>query len=314
MILKTNVPLKKYSHIRIGGPATLFSEFKSEEELIEILKHWREENGELDNVLVLGDGTNILFSDRGFSGLVIKNSIDFIKKEKDCIEVGAGTKVSRLVEYYIGNSLSGFEWAGGLPGTVGGAVRGNAGAFGGETKDILISARCINIKSLKKTTLTNNKCNFSYRNSFFKSNAGKDEIILSVRFSFKKGDADTIRLLTQEKIDYRIEKHPLDYPNLGSIFKNVPVENVSKRVLSEFGKNIKKDPFPVIPAVKFLVGSGLKGKTIGGAKVSEKHPNYIVNDKNAKAKDVLSLIKQVKEKVKEKYKVVLDEEITIVGN
>ncbi len=310
-MIQTNVPLKKHSNFRIGGPASFFYEFKSEESLREALKEWRNLKKDLP-VFILGKGTNILFNDDGFDGLVLKDSINFIKREGNILEVGSGTLVSELVSYCLQNSLSGFEWAGGLPGTVGGGVRGNAGAFLGEMKDNLVEVESINIDTLKKIKRNKKNCGFDYRQSIFKNGIAKNEIILLVKFALKKGNREEIKKKTQEKIDYRIDRHPLDLPNIGSTFKNVDVKKISAQVLKEFEGSIKPDPFPVLPAAKLLVGSDFKGREIGGAKFSERHPNFIVNFKNAKARDVRALVDLAKKEIKEKYDIALEEEIMIV--
>lgn len=304
------IPLKKYSNYKIGGNASYFYEFKTQEELIAALSEFAQvvKNGK---ILILGKGTNVLFSDDGFDGMVLKNSLDFIEREGLFINAGSGTLMDTLVSYCCQNALSGLEWAGGLPGTVGGAIRGNAGAFMGETKDNIESVESLDIHSLKLIRRNRRECNFGYRQSIFKNGSGKDEIILSVKFKLKKGNIKEIKKLTQEKIDYRIDRHPLDLPNIGSIFKNVPVEKVSPEVRKEFEKSIKQDPFPVVPAAKLIVSSGLMGKKIGGAQISLKHPNFIVNFNNAKARDVLSLIDLVKKEVKKKFDIDLEEEVMI---
>ncbi len=310
-MIQTNIPLKKYSNFKIGGPASYFFEFKSEEDLKDGLNEWGKLNKDLP-IFILGGGTNILFSDEGFDGLVIKDSINFIKREGDIITVGSGTLVDSLVTFCEQSSLTGLEWAGGLPGTVGGGVRGNAGAFLGEMKDNLVEVTSIDVKTLKIKKRNNKECNFNYRQSVFKKVNGENEIILSVKFKLAKGNREEIKKKTQEKIDYRIDRHPLDLPSIGSTFKNVDVKVVSKKVLEDFKDSIKPDPFPVIPVAKLLVALNFKGKEIGGAKFSEKHPNFIVNFKNAKAKDVIALIALAKKEVKEKYNISLEEEIMIV--
>ncbi len=312
MNLLKNVPLKKYSNFKIGGPASYFYEFKSKEDLMQILTYWREINPEMDKIFILGGGTNILFNDKEFDGLVIRNCVDFIKREGNIITVGGGTPVEDLVSFCTRSSLSGFEWAGGLPGTVGGAIRGNAGAFLGDSSENIEEVESINVLSLKITVRDKKQCGFGYRQSVYKNGEGKREIILSAKFKFKKSDREEIKRKTQEKIDYRIERHPLDLPNIGSTFKNVPVDLVSEKVKKEFNASIKQDPFPVIPAAKLLIGAGLKGKTIGGAMFSEKHPNFIVNVKNAKAEDVKALISLAKKEIRKKYNIELEEEIMIV--
>lgn len=310
-MLNQNIPLKNHSNYKIGGPADYYTEVTTKEKLIEVLNEWKNISSENKAVFIFGDGTNILFDDEGFRGLVIKNKIDFIKNEKDSIHVGSGTEVADLVSFYVRNSMSGFEWAGGLPGSVGGAIRGNAGAFGGETKDNLISVESINLEDIAISERNNKECKFEYRSSIFKTKY-KNEFILSAKFSFIKGNQNEIKKSTQEKIDFRIDRHPLDYPNAGSVFKNVPVKNVPEVVLEEFEKNIKNDPFPVLPVAKLILGVGMLGEKINDVQVSEKHPNFIVNLGNGKSRDVKKLIEIIKEKVKDKYNIELEEEVLIL--
>lgn len=311
-MIQQNISLKKHCNYRIGGNADFFSEVKTKGELVDVLSSWQNNNQNLNNICVLGEGTNILFSDEGFRGLVIKNNIRFIKRKNNAVLAGAGTLFSDLVSYYTQNAFSGLEWAGGLPGTVGGAIRGNAGAFGGETKGNIKEAESLSIKTLKTKKRTNKECGFDYRNSIFKSGEGRKEIILSASFTFKKGIAEEIKIKTQERIDHRIDKHPLEYPNIGSIFKNVDLHLVPEKVRLEFKDHIKKDPFPVIPVAKLILGVGLKGKSIGGAQISTKHPNFIVNTDNAKAEDVKELIEIVKQTVRERYNIALEEEVLVL--
>lgn len=296
--------------MKIGGPASYFSEFYTKEDLIQILSEWESTPSKMDKILVLGDGTNILFNDAGYDGLVIKDSLDFIKHEGDVLTVGAGTDFSKLLDYCIENSLSGLEWAGGLPGSVGGAVRGNAGAYGGETKDNLIEVESIDIKSSKEIKRTANECKFGYRDSIYKQE-GK-EIILSAKFQLKKGNKENIEKEIDEKKNHRKERHPLEYPNLGSTFKNTPLELVSEEIKEKYKDSIKNDPFPIFPTTKLLALAGIAGKTIGGAKFSEKHPNFIVNFNNAKSEDVLALIDFAKKEIMSKFNIPITEEILIV--
>ncbi len=260
---------------------------------------------------MLGNGTNILFSDAGFDGLILKNNIKFITREKDLITVGSGTLIDELTTFCSQNSLSGLEWAGGLPGTVGGGIRGNAGAFLGEMGDKVFRVESLSLQNLKVNVRNGSECKFDYRQSVFK-NEGVDEVILSATFKLKKGDQRKIKKETQEKIDYRIDRHPLNLPNIGSTFKNVPVKDVSPEVRSEFEKSIKQDPFPVLPAAKLIIAAGLMGKQVGDAQFSTKHPNFIVNTGNAKAKDVLELVNLAKKEIKSKYDISLEEEIMLV--
>lgn len=307
--IEKDVLLSDYSNYKIGGPARLFVEASSVEELIEIL-----EQVQNDKVFILGEGTNVLISDNGFDGLVIHNKIGGIKNQGSTLTVGSGVLVSDLLAFCIENSLTGLEWAGGLPGTVGGAVRGNAGAFKGETKDSVSEVRSLNIFTLEEKKRTNKECNFDYRDSIFKSGEGEKEFITSVTFSLKPGNKEEIRRAIQEKIDYRKARHPLEYPNIGSIFKNVSFESLASTLREEFRQYVKNDPFPVVPTAKIIFLAGLKGKRIGGAMVSDKHTNFIVNVEGATASDVRQLIAIEKKTVKDKFGIDLEEEIIYLGS
>lgn len=313
-MLQKSVLLKDHSNYKIGGFADYFFEFNSIDELKLAISEYKEIDSSLSNVFILGKGTNVLFSDAGFRGLILKNNLNGINKEGNIIEVGSGVLFDELNNFAISNSLSGFEWAGGLPGTVGGAVRGNAGAYGGETKDNLLEVKGLDLNTLEVKTRNNNECGFGYRNSIFKSGeeSAQMEIILSAKFEMKSADSEEIKRNTQEKIDHRKSRHPLEYPNIGSTFKNIPVENVPIEVLKQFENNIKQDPFPVLPVAKLIVASDLVGRRIGDAKISEKHPNFIVNLGNASSEDVLALIDLVKKSAKDKFDISLDEEIMII--
>lgn len=314
-MFKLSVNLKDHSNYKIGGLARQFCNPKNVEELKDAVLKAREEKLP---IFILGGGTNLLISDEGFDGLVLKPGIEKLeieKLEKDnaLVKVGAGVPVSEFLNFLISNSLSGMEWAGGLPGTVGGAIRGNAGAFGGETKDNLHEVASLDIaaKIPKVLKRNNDECKFGYRNSVFKINDGK-EVILEAVFKMKKGDKKSIRQAIDEKIKYRKERHPMEYPNIGSIFKNVDLKTVPQKLRAQFAQVIKKDPFPVIPTAYLISETGLKGVSWGGAMISPKHPNFIVNVLDAKAGDVKTLIKLVKAGVKEKFGIKLEEEVIYV--
>ena len=303
-----NVFLKDYSNYKIGGPARLFVQVETMEELTEVLRSAKQ-NQDL-KVFILGGGTNVLIGDRGFDGLVIHNKIEGINIVDRGLEMGSGVMIRDLLTFCIENSLSGLEWAGGLPGTVAGAVRGNAGAFKGETKDSVLEVRSLDIKTLEEKIRTNKECNFGYRNSVFKS--GANEFITHAVLILTDGDKEEIREKILQKIDYRNNRHPMDYPNIGSTFKNIPLDSLSQNLQKEFAPFVKTDPFPLVPTAKLLALSGLKGKRAGGAMISDKHPNFIINLNNAKAEDVKTLIAIAKEAVKEKYGINLEEEIQYV--
>lgn len=312
-IIKQNVDLRLYSHFKIGGTAKYFLEFMSVQELEEGFKEWSEiakkNHLDVNQMFVIGGATNILFGDTVYNGLILKNSIRFIKlREDQFLEVGAGTPIKDINDFCAKNSLSGMEWSGGLPGTLGGAVFGNAGAFGKEMKDTVSTVESFDIDTKKIISRTKNECLFDYRNSIFKQNKGK-EIIVSAVLRMKRGGRDQILHSTKEKESYRIDRQPLEYPNIGSIFKNIDLKNVSKELIDQSQNDIKTDPFPVIPAAYLISLAGLKGKRINGAEISTKHPNFIINAGGATSKDVQDLITLVQKELKEKLDVDIETEI-----
>lgn len=299
------VSLAEHSNYRIGGPARFFCEAANEEQIREAVTFAREQRAPL---FVLGGGTNLLIDDAGFAGLVLKPAFTELVANGDAITVGAGVSVGDLLKFTIAHSLSGLGWAGGLPGTVGGAIRGNAGAFRGEIKDRIMSVESFDVETLATISRENAACKFGYRNSIFKEKNGR-EIILRATLKLEKGDAQKIAAGIQDKINYRLERHPMEYPNIGSTFKNVDLKLVPQIWRAEVEKVIKVDPFPVVPTAYLISEAGLRGTQHGGAMVSQKHPNFIVNLGNAKAADVKFLIEVVKEKVFDKYGIRLEEEI-----
>jgi UDP-N-acetylmuramate dehydrogenase len=306
--IQEGVSLAEHSNYRIGGPARFFCEAANEEEIRAGVMFAREQRVPL---FVMGGGTNLLISDHGFDGLVLKLAVMQLAVDGSMLTVGAGLMVADMLKFAIEHSLSGLEWAGGLPGTVGGAIRGNAGAFRGEIKDRTLSVDSFDVETLTTITRENAACKFGYRNSIFKEKNGR-EIILRATLNLDKGDAKMIAAGIQEKIDYRLERHPMEYPNIGSTFKNVDLELVPKIWRNAFAKVIKVDPFPVVPTAFLISEAGLRGTQHGNAMVSPKHPNFIVNLGGATAADVKFLIAEVKEKVFEKYGIRLEEEIQLV--
>ena len=200
-----------------------------------------------------------------------------------------------------------------MPGTVGGAVRGNAGAFAGEIKDSVLEVESIDLKTLKTKKRLRKDCKFNYRESIWKME-GEREIITFVSLKFEKGERADISSKINEKNEYRKNRHPLEFPNIGSIFKNIPFESLPSKLKEEFGQYVKDDPFPVVPTAKIIALSGIKGKKVGGAMVSDKHTNFIVNVNNATSDDIRRLIAIVKQVVKDKFGIDLEEEIIYLGN
>jgi len=315
-MFERDILLSRHSHYRIGGPAQYFYRAKKLDEITNVLEHWRRfKSSKNDAIFILGAGTNLLIADAGFRGLVLKPEIKFVRKEQEMIRVGAGVLITELLNYLSTKGLAGLEWAGGLPGTVGGAIRGNAGAFGGEIKDAVSEVVSLDIaQNPPKIIKRNNKgCRFGYRDSIFKR-ANNKEIILEAAFAFKKGDKKEIIEVIEEKIKYRKERHPLEYPNIGSIFKNVPLTQININRLNQHKSAfpIKTDPLPIIPTAYLIDQCGLKGVSFGGAMISQKHPNFIVNVLGAKASDVKNLINLAKNEVEKKFNIKLEEEIVYV--
>lgn len=311
IMFQENVNLKDFSNYKIGGPARHFFVPKTLEELTAGVEKAKKEKLP---IFILGGGSNLLIHDQGFQGLVIKPEIKVLERNGNIVRVGAGVSIADLLAFVIKEGLSGLEWAGGLPGAVGGAIRGNAGAFGGEIKDVVKEVVSLDISgdAPKVISRSHKDSKFGYRNSIFKEKNGA-EIILEAMLELREGDKEAIRKGIQEKIDYRNERHPMDMPSLGSMFKNVDVKDLPKEVAERFSGKIKKDPFPVLPTAVLLSEAGLKGVKEGGAMFSPKHPNFIVNTGGATANDVHKLLELAKKTVKEKFGVVLEEEIQRVG-
>jgi UDP-N-acetylmuramate dehydrogenase len=310
MKFEKNVLLKNYSHYKIGGTAKFFIEISSVDELKEALRLAK--SLAQDKIAILAGGTKVLISDEEFNGLIIYNKIAGIEKLGNSLRVGSGVLTKDILEYCIENSLSGLEWAGGLPGTIGGAIRGNAGSFGSETKDNVIEVESLDLKTLEEKIRDNVQCEFGYRNSIFKSKK-LPEFITYVTLKLMPGDKEKIKEAIQQKIDYRNIHQPMDVPSIGSTFKNIPLNSLSTKLQQEFSAIVKNDPFLVVPVTKLLSLAGLKGRKVGGAMISDLHPNFIVNIDNAKAQDIKELIKIAKKTVKEKYGIALEEEIVHLG-
>jgi UDP-N-acetylmuramate dehydrogenase len=306
--IQKNIPIASYTTFNIGGTAKYFLETSKKEDIVTALVLAKKLKLPF---FILGGGSNVLVSDKGFKGLIIriKNpKEELLVKELQgniIIEAPAGIEIRQLVSFSVENGLQGLEWAGGLPGTFGGAIRGNAGAFGGEIKDSIFQVEAFD-KNILLRKFSHKECQFSYRSSIFKK---KQWIILSAQIKLKRGNKQELENIANSRINYRKEKHPLEYPSAGSVFKNVDVKKIPKKFQTLFFDKIKKDPFPIVPSAWFIIEAGLTGKKIGQAQISKKHSNYIVNLGGAKAKDVLQLIALVKKVIKKKYGVLLEQEI-----
>jgi len=305
--MKENVSLKEYTAFKIGGLAKYFFVAKNKEDLKKAIL-WAK-NKKIP-FFILGGGGNVLFSDEGFRGLVIKlrNTRHEIRNTKLIAE--AGVPLQKLVLETAKKGLSGLENLAGIPGTLGGAIWGNAGAFGREIGDLVEEVKILKIENCKLqiAKLKNKDCKFEYRDSIFKRKGSW--IILEAVLKLKEGNKKEIEEKIREVLKLRKEKQPLEFPCAGSIFKNVPIKKVPKKIQEKFKRKIKNG---FLPAGALIEAAGLKGYQIGGAKISEKHANFIVNVEGARASEVIQLIKKIKKEVKKKFKVQLEEEIRLVG-
>ncbi|MDD2731436.1 MAG: UDP-N-acetylmuramate dehydrogenase [Candidatus Portnoybacteria bacterium] len=301
-----NISLANYTTFRIGGPARYFAVAQNKDELAEAIRWAKEKNRPF---FVLGGGSNFLVSDEGFGGLAIKMENTDIKIENDnekCkIGCGAGTPFSRVIIETAKSGYSGAEWGFGIPGTIGGAICGNAGRLGQDISQIVESVKILDAEFNEKE-LSNKECEFAYRESRFKKTG---EIILeAVLFFVKKEQAAINEVLNQAK---EVVKQSPPFPSAGCAFKNYKLK--PDDILLEKHPELSGRARDGKIGVGFLIDQcGLKGKQIGGAKIWEGHANYIINAGGAKAADVLALIKLAKEAVKEKYGIGLEEEIRIL--
>ena len=280
-----NESLKKHTTYGIGGPADLMIFPKSKQDLIKVIEIINENKIQLT---ILGSGSNVLVSDNGIRGAVIslKNSLKQIEVDENILYAECGTMLGKIVKHAVKNNLIGLENLNGVPGTLGGALIMNAGARGGEISENLIHVEVINSKS-EIQKIQKKDLNFSYRHSSF----NKDDILLSAKFNLKKADKDIIKENFIEAQSGRKKSQPLNKRSAGSLFKN-PKNNSAGKLLDE---------------------AGLKGFSIGDAKISEKHANFFINDGDATSKDMLMLIKKAHKEVKDKFNINLSLEVKLMG-
>lgn len=305
--IQANIKLAKYTTFKIGGPAKYFFIASDNEDLVRAITFAKRLK---IPAYVLGGGSNVLVSDNGFNGLVIVNKAkDIIIKPDDKVVADAGVNLMELVNKTVEAGLTGLEWAAGIPGTVGGAVRGNAGAYRGEMADNFIGVEVM--RGAKQFILKKDQCKFGYRDSIFKHNK---DLIITAEFQLAPGDRSQSQAQIKEILVKRQVKHPLQYPSAGSIFTNVLLDTHNQDLLKKV-PNLPAEylKYKKIPAAWLIEQLDLKGKTIGGAQVSDKHANFIVNTGKATANDVIQLISLIKMKVRNTYGIELMEEIEYVG-
>ncbi len=283
-----DVEMKDYTSFKAGGKANKMVICEREDEVIETLREIKEKN---EKYIMLGNGSNTLIKDSGFSGTVIKLGDSFSKiiRTGNNLVCGGNTLMSVVAKYALREGLTGFEFASGIPGSIGGAFFMNAGAYGGEIKDIAKSAKIISRDTLELKEVGLSDMGLSYRHSVFQENG---DIILSVEISLEEGNKSEIESTMKDLAKKRNSKQPVQFPSAGSFFK---------RPEGHF-------------AGKLIQDSGMKGVSVGGAQVSELHSGFIINKGNATATDIIQLMELVQKKVYEKFGVSLEPEVRIIGD
>lgn len=285
--IKYNEPMSKYTTMKVGGVADIMVVLDTTEEIKNVINYAKTNN---IPVKILGNGSNMIVSDLGIEGIVIKfaNNQSDIKVSGEYIKCTAGVMMPKISIVAKQNSLSGFEFACGIPGTIGGGVKMNAGAYGGQISDVLVSCKYLD-ENLNIVEVENKDMDYSYRHSIFIDNP--DYIILEANFKLTKKDVDEIEEKMKENTISRKTKQPYEYPSAGSVFR---------RPVGHFVGKLVQD-------------ANLRGVMVGGAQVSEKHTGFIVNKGNATCEDIRELIKLVQNTVYEKFGVELKTEVEFIG-
>lgn len=284
--LLINEPMSKHTTFRIGGPADYFVDVDDVAQLQQLQKLCKTHKM---NYIVIGNGSNILVGDLGIRGLVIQvyKSMTYIKQEENTLIVGAGTILSKVANHGLQESLTGLEYAAGIPGTIGGAMVMNAGAYGGEMSQVVESVKVLDKEGNIKV-LTKEELKLGYRTSIIPK---ESYIVIEVTVKLEKGNPKEIKEKMLEYRDARISKQPLQYPSAGSTFK---------RPEGYFAGKLVQD-------------AGMRGYQVGDAQVSEKHSGFVINKGNATAQDVKNLMDEVRKQVAQQFEVNLEPEVKMVG-
>ena len=305
MTVQENVPLAPFTTFEIGGPARYLVDVRTESDIREAIA-WANEKG--IRFIILGGGSNVLVPDEGLDALVIRIVGNLCSLAEGVVDTWAGTNLLFLIQVLGKQGWGGWEKLAGIPGTIGGAVRGNAGAFGPEIKDFVTRVRALNGESGEMRDFTNVECDFSYRHSFFKDHP--EWIITRVFIRLEKSEAAESAKLAEETIAEREKRHLQNVRAAGSFFMN-PKASPEIVAMFEVEKQVKSREERV-PAGWLIERAGMKGATVGGAIASLQHPNYIVNQGTATAENVKQLAQEVKEAVKSQFGVELSEEAAII--
>lgn len=308
-LIQKDYSLAPLSTYKIGGPAEFFMAVSSQEELKGAIA-WAKEHSQ--PITILGGGSNILIHDQGIKGLVIKLDNNTIITSDTTMIVGASSNVWTVAETAWEKNLSGIEWSIGIPGSMGGAIRGNAGAHGGSFDTVVSDVVAFDIQKLDFFNVKPEDCHFAYRHSIFKEKS--DWVVWEVTLQLSAGDPEIMKQQIQEYKNYRLQSQPKE-PSAGCVFKNLLVSEIEKsspaviEMASQEGR-IKGGKIGVGYLIQKL---GLMGYSVGGAKISEIHANFVVNNNQAQAKDVAEIMEYVRAQIKKNYNIELENEIQYLG-
>ena len=317
MQFENNYPLRKVTTLQIGGPAKKFVMAGSEDELKEAVTYAQREG--MPHLLI-GGGSNLLVADEGIDCLIIKNEISGISVAHPrgeemrlhlggvTVNVKSGTPLQELVDYSINQGLSGLQKLSGIPGTVGGAVYGNAGAYGQTISDYITQVSVLNINNLTIQQFNNSDCQFAYRDSIFKRNKF---IILEISFELEAGDKENLQREAQETISKRLVKYPAGIKCPGSFFKNIVASTLPKEILDKIPR--EKIVYGKLPAGTLLESVGAKGQSIDGITIAPYHANLFINEGKGTAKAFYDLAKTYALKVKAKFGITLEPEVQLIN-
>lgn len=297
-----DISFSQLTTLEIGGPVKDLIVTQTKDELLEALK-----KSQGQNYLVIGGGSNLLVSDEGVDTLVIKNAVSGINVVGESVKVQGGTTLQELVDFTLKEGLSGAQRLTGIPGSVGGAVYGNAGAYGQTISDCIERVLCFDGENTQE--LTREECGFSYRDSNFKTNK---LVILEVYFNFPPGNPSDLKKESDETLEKRLAKYQRGIKCPGSFFKNVLVEDLPSDLLPSIPSEYK-DTFGKVPAWFFLDEVGAKGARKGQIQIAPFHGNLFINLGGGKAADFYDLAKEYSDKVKEKFGVTLEPEVQLIG-
>ncbi|MCD4694581.1 UDP-N-acetylmuramate dehydrogenase [bacterium] len=308
--IQKNIKLAPLTTFNIGGLAEFYLEVENKEEL-ELAFSWAHENKKL--ITMLGGGSNILINDEGIKGLVLRLANNDFGVEKNRVDCGASMTLTKLGQKLASLGLSGLEWGVGIPGAqLGGAIVGNAGAFGTTTSNIIEEVEVFDLNLGKWRNFNKEECGFDYRNSIFKDT--KKYLIFNAKLIMQKKKKEEVEDRVKEILDIRNKKQP-KHPNAGSIFKNVNLDYLKKRN-PDLAKRAEEEGVIIGGMVSsgWLVGErGLGERKIGGAQISKEHGNFIINKNKATALDVITLISYIKQKIRNEFNIQFQEEIRYLG-